>query len=107
MSSSPNSVEFKVGLLVLLMAVLFVGASLSLNKSTTYFDKYKSYYFITEDAQGLLESSAVRMAGIPIGTITKIQSYGDQARIDVSIGMETPIYQSAIVEITGDWYFRR
>ncbi len=91
--------EFKVGLLVLIVAGIIAGMSLSVSSDTSYLSSHKDAWFYLEDASGLVEKSGVRMAGIQIGIIKKIRLENGQARIEMSLEGDAPITKSARIEI--------
>lgn len=91
--------EFKVGLLVLIVAGIIAGMSLSVSSDTSYLSSHKDAWFYLEDASGLVEKSGVRMAGIQIGIIKKIKLENGQARIEMSLEGDAPITKSARIEI--------
>lgn len=91
--------EFKVGLLVLIVAGIIAGMSLSVSSDTSYLSAHKDAWFYLEDASGLVEKSGVRMAGIQIGIIKKIRLENGQARVEMSLEGDAPVTKSARIEI--------
>jgi phospholipid/cholesterol/gamma-HCH transport system substrate-binding protein len=91
--------EFKVGLLVLIVAGIIAGMSLSVSSDTSYLSSHKDAWFYLEDASGLVEKSGVRMAGIQIGIIKKIRLENGQARVEMSLEGDAPVTKSARIEI--------
>ena len=91
--------EFKVGLLVLIVAGIIAGMSLSVSSDTSYLSAHKDAWFYLEDASGLVEKSGVRMAGIQIGIIKKIRLENGQAKIEMSLEGDAPVTKSARIEI--------
>lgn len=68
-------------------------------------------YAMMDDAQGLARHSRVRIAGIPVGSIKDIRLEGDQARVDISIDEDVPLYDDATVakvatSLLGEYYLR-
>ncbi len=90
--------EFKVGLLVLVVAALIAVMSMRVSEDPTV-GGAKKYWFLSPNAGGLVKSSAVKMAGIPIGIIKDIKLSQGIARIDIVVRDEVDLRQSARVEI--------
>ncbi len=90
--------EFKVGLLVLVVAALIAVMSMRVSEDPTV-GGAKKYWFLTPNASGLVKKSAVKMAGIPIGVIKDIRLSQGIARIDIVIRDEVDLRQSARAEI--------
>lgn len=91
--------EFKVGLLVLIVAGLIAGMSLSVSSDSSYLSSSKEGWFYLEDASGLVEKSGVRMAGIQVGIIKKIRLENGQAKVEMTMQGDAPITKSARIEI--------
>jgi phospholipid/cholesterol/gamma-HCH transport system substrate-binding protein len=91
--------EFKVGLLVLIVAGIIAGMSLSVSSDTSYLSAHKDAWFYLEDASGLVEKSGVRMAGIQIGIIKRIKLENGQARVEMGLEGDAPVTKSARIEI--------
>jgi len=68
------------------------------------------YYALFNDATGLVEKSEVKMAGIAVGSITKISLYKGKARVDVKVAKKYTLYKNATIAkrssslVTGDYY---
>ena len=61
------------------------------------------------DAAGIAQHSQVRIAGIPVGTISSIRLEGGRARIDMRVKPEIPIYEDGAVlkatsSLLGEYY---
>lgn len=54
-------------------------------------------YALMADATGISQRSQVRVAGIPIGSVESIKLQQAQARIDIRINPEVPLYEDAAV----------
>lgn len=68
-------------------------------------------YALMDDATGIARHSRVRIAGIPVGTIESIRLQGDQARVDIRIDDEVPLYEDAAVtkvasSLLGEYFLR-
>lgn len=90
--------EFKVGLLVLVVAALIAVMSMRVSEDPTVAGA-KKYWFLSPNASGLVKKSSVKMAGIPVGVIKDISLSEGIARIDFVMRSDVDIRQSARVEI--------
>lgn len=68
-------------------------------------------YALMEDASGIAKHSHVRVAGIPIGTIEDVSLQGSQARIQIRIKDEVPLYEDATIakvssSLLGEYFLR-
>ncbi len=97
-----NTPEFKVGALVVIVSGLIGLMSLKVNEGPGLFSRTKRYYFDIGDAGGLVESSAVKSAGIRVGSIEKIELVDDKARIHVIINGDLKMRTSGYVELRSD-----
>jgi len=93
-------------------AVILLGAGFFIyrfvNKSSGSEGGYVVYALL-RDAAGIAKHSQVRMAGIPIGSISGIRLEGDKARIDLRMNSEVPLYEDASVtkvasSLLGEYY---
>ncbi len=101
--------ELKVGLMVVLIAGLVGAMSMQVSDNPNLFSSPRKVYFLLPDAAGLVKGSAVKMAGIPVGTIRNISLQDGQARVDLGVSPDIPLYQTAAIElksqgILGDRY---
>lgn len=94
-----KAAEFKVGLLVVAVAGLIGFMSLQVSDDPTYLSRSSRYWFLMDNAGGLVKNSAVRSAGIPVGSIKNISLQDGQARIDITVKKDVPLTTSARVEI--------
>jgi phospholipid/cholesterol/gamma-HCH transport system substrate-binding protein len=91
--------EFKVGILVLVIAGIIAGMALSVSSDSSYLGDHKNAWFLIDDASGLIEKSGVRMAGIRVGQIQKIGLENGKARIDMILDGNVPVTNSVRIEI--------
>jgi phospholipid/cholesterol/gamma-HCH transport system substrate-binding protein len=101
--------EFKVGLLVLVVATLVTGMTVAVNEDPSYLGSAQEVWFYLDDARGLVEKSSVKMAGINIGIIESIELEGRMAKVVMSLQPDIKFTKSARVEIRatgilGDMY---
>lgn len=96
--------EIKVGLFVLLAIAVFIFMAvrlggLSLSRTATY-----NVSTVFPTAGGLKQGVAVEVAGIQVGTVNKIELYGDnQARVTMAIqeGIRLPSDSAAQIKASG------
>lgn len=91
--------EFKVGLLVLIVAGIIATMSLSVSNDPSYLGSSKKAWFYIDDASGLVKNSGVRMAGINVGIIENIKLENGQARVELVLQGDAPLTKSARIEI--------
>lgn len=97
-----NTPEFKVGVLVVLIAGLIGVMSMKVAEGPGVIGGSKEHSFILEDASGLVKNSAVKMAGIKVGVIDDIVLEQGKARVKIVIDKEVPLTLSGKVEIRAD-----
>lgn len=97
-----------VGVLTTLVVVGIYMAATWLSEE--YGEETLPYYALFNDAAGLVENSQVKMAGIPVGSITGIKLEKGKARIDIKVSEEYTLYKNAIISkrsssiVTGDYF---
>ena len=99
MTSLFRSPEFKVGLLVILVSALVAVMALKVAEGPGVFSGQREFYFRAENAGGLVENSAVRMAGIKVGVIKDIVLEDGHAKIIISLNKGARLTQSSAVEL--------
>ena len=62
-----GSLELKVGVMVVVVSILIGAMTLTVNEDPTYTGGAKNYWFKVPDASGLVERSAIKVAGISVG----------------------------------------
>lgn len=94
MNLSEVLTPFKVGLLVIAGAVagIFLAARLTSDGLRGAEDRVKVYATFN-DVTGLAERSRIRMAGLPIGEIGKIELKGEKAQVELYIDRKIMMYQ--------------
>ncbi len=97
-----KAVEFKVGLLVIAVAVLIAWMSFKVSEGPGLFGGGTKYYFMSEDAGGLIEKSAVKIAGIKVGLIQKIELVDGMAKVTVLIDDGVTLYSGAYISVKAD-----
>ncbi len=94
-----GSPEFKVGFLVVVVSALVAVMALKVAEGPGLLRGQKEFYFRADSAGGLVENSAVRMAGIKVGVIKDIVLEDGRAKVVVSIDRDARITQSSNVEM--------
>lgn len=94
--------EFKVGVLVVIVSALIGGMSLKVAEGPGFLSGNKKYWFEINDAGGLVNNSAVKMAGIKVGIIDDIELANGKARVHIIIDDDVPITTSAKAELRAD-----
>ncbi|WP_413290244.1 MlaD family protein [Bdellovibrio sp. HCB337] len=94
-----KSPEFKVGLLVVVVGSLIAFMSMQVSEDPSYLGRSKKAWFLLKNAGGLVKNSAIKTAGIPVGTIRDITLQDGQARIDITVKSDVHLTVSAVVEI--------
>ncbi len=94
-----QTVEFKVGLLVLVVGGLIGFMSLQVSDDPSVLGGAQRAWFLLPNAGGLVKGSGVRAAGIPVGVIKDIRLQDGMARVEITVKGELPLYTSAAIEI--------
>jgi phospholipid/cholesterol/gamma-HCH transport system substrate-binding protein len=94
-----QTAEFKVGLMVLSVAGLVGYMSMQLSDDPSILSRPKKAWFLLPNASGLIKNGAVKTAGIQVGTVKDILLQDGQARVEVTIKEDVPLFTSATVEI--------
>src|SRR6185312_12623141 len=97
-----SSPEFKVGALVIVVSGLIAGMALRVAQGPGMFSGKKEYFFKVDNAGGLVLNSAVKMAGIKIGIIEKIDLEDGRAKIFIDIEHQVKVTNSAHVMLKSD-----
>jgi len=100
--SNFGSSEFKVGLLVVGIATLIGGMSIKLAEGPGFMGGSNSYSFDVKDAGGLVPNSGVRMAGIKVGVIDRIELVDGKARVFLNLESGAPVKASSLIEVRAD-----
>lgn len=79
-------------------AIVMVGAGTFIYRYVTKSGESDGGYLVftrMKDASGIAKMSQVRIAGIPVGRVKNIRLEHDQARIDILVNKEVPLYEDA------------
>jgi phospholipid/cholesterol/gamma-HCH transport system substrate-binding protein len=91
--------EFKVGMLVIIVATLIGGMSLKVSESSGFMGG-KKLWFELENAAGLIKNGPVHVAGIRVGVVKKISLGNDgKARVDMMIQPDVQLSKSSKIQI--------
>ena len=91
--------EFKVGGLILLAAGLIVTASIVVTGWNPELDATYRINALFRNSGGLQTGSAVRVAGIKVGTVDAIELEGSEARVILKLYAKYPIYRDSAATI--------
>ncbi|MFN8943867.1 MAG: MlaD family protein [Pseudobdellovibrionaceae bacterium] len=94
-----QSVELKVGALVVSVGALIGVMSMQVSDDPSLFGRSKKAWFLMPNASGIIKGTAIKTAGIPVGVIKDVRLQDGQARVDITIKSDVPIYSSANIEI--------
>jgi phospholipid/cholesterol/gamma-HCH transport system substrate-binding protein len=94
-----QAVEFKVGAMVVAVGAIIAGMSMQVSDNPSFFKRNQKAWFLIPSASGLIKNSAVKSAGIAVGTIKNISLQDGKARIDIAISSDVPLTSSAAIEI--------
>jgi len=74
-----RQMQLRIGALVLVGIVLFIGFVLSIGKRSTLFEEHYSLWASFSSTEGLAAGSPVRLAGVTVGNVTRI-TFGREPR---------------------------
>lgn len=94
-----RAVEFKVGAMVIAVGSLIAFMSMQVSDGPSFLAGKSRAWFLLPNAAGLIKNSAIRSAGIPVGTISNVSLQDGQARIDIILRSDVQLTTSAAVEI--------
>jgi phospholipid/cholesterol/gamma-HCH transport system substrate-binding protein len=94
-SRMPLSHEAKVGLFFILSVVLF-GLMLELGNRWRIFERGVPYKVFLSSTTGLKQGDAVKLAGVEVGTITKIAVQDSRVQVDFDVKPGTHIKQDTM-----------
>ena len=97
-----NTPEWKVGALVIGVSALIGVMSLRVAEGPGLFNTGRKYHFTLDDANGVVKGSAVKMAGIKVGTIDDIVLADGKARVELSLNKDVPVTSTAKAELRTD-----
>ena len=91
--------ELKVGIFVVLGGFVLFYMTANIEKFGFGNNKGYSIYAILDTAQGLVKKSHVKISGVPIGRISKIDLKGDKARVEIFIPEDVKVQSNAVAYI--------
>src|ERR1044072_1145136 len=102
MASWLGTPEFKVGFLVIVVSGLIGVMAMKVSEGPSVFGGQKKYEFRADSAGGLILNSAVKMAGIKMGSIRDIILEDGHARIVIAVDKDAKITPSTEVILKAD-----
>ncbi len=91
------NIETRVGLFVLIgLAVAAVGI---MKLTDVRWESRYTLYFIFDDVQGIRDKSPVKISGVEVGRVEKIELVEGKARVKARISREVAIYNNAKVRV--------
>ncbi|MEM7645310.1 MAG: MlaD family protein [Pseudomonadota bacterium] len=94
-----NTPEFKVGMMVVIVATLVGVMSMRVSESPNFVGGTKRVWFEIENAGGLIKKSPVNVAGIRVGMIEDIKLKNGRAIVEMAIRPDVLLTQSSKIEI--------
>lgn len=94
-----QSVELKVGALMVSVGALIGVMSMQVSDDPALFSRSKKAWFLLPNAAGVIKGTAIKTAGIPVGVIKNVRLQDGQARVDITVKSDVPLYTSAQIEI--------
>lgn len=89
--------EAKVGAFIL-AGLVFLGIAIFLLGDFTFERRYQVYVLFS-DVAGLTDKAPVKLSGVEVGKVRRIELQGDKARVVASISQDVVIYRDAIFSI--------
>ena len=92
-----RSLEVKVGLFVVLVAVVAVVAVMLLGKSRHVFEQRAKLHATFNDVAGLVQGAPVRISGVNVGTVSQIMFVRAQRRPLIQVNMQITLSSLGLV----------
>jgi phospholipid/cholesterol/gamma-HCH transport system substrate-binding protein len=87
--------SLKVGVLTVATVLVALLVLRFVDRQVSSDDGYLVYVLL-EDVGGIAKRSLVRVAGIPVGSVEDIRLQGEQARVDIRVQPDVPLYEDAV-----------
>lgn len=94
-----TSPEMKVGLMVVVVTGMIGAMSLKVAQGPGILSGAHKHTFVVDNAGGLVKNSAVKMAGIKVGTIDDIQLENGKAKVTILVDKNVPITAGTKIEL--------
>lgn len=94
-----KNLQVKVGIFALIAIALTAYMSMKVSSDVVFFSSGGSGWFYMKDASGIVKGSALRSAGITVGTIERISLVDGVARVDLKFLKSFKVYNTASVEV--------
>ncbi len=95
----PFGVEFRVGIFILLASAAIIVIFFFLNPDSFRGGDYKTYYTVTDNAEGIVEKTHVRTNGVTVGRVAKIILLTNRTKIMLEIQADVDVPIESVVEI--------
>ncbi len=80
-----SSKEKKVGLFMIVMALVLLGTIFALGRGKDWFRSYVRYYTVLNETYNLNENASVRMSKAEIGKVKRISLTGDKVKVEIAV----------------------
>lgn len=97
-----KSTQIKVGLFALIALGVVAAMNVKLSKNPSFLGSTNKHYFLVDDASGLISNTAVKVAGVKVGTIKSITLEDGRAKIEILLQSGLNLTDSAKVEIVSN-----
>lgn len=95
----PFGVEFRVGIFILLASAAIIVIFFFLNPDSFSGGDYKTYYTITDNAEGIVEKTHIRTNGVTVGRVAEIILLTNRTKIVLEVRKDVEIPIESVVEI--------
>jgi len=94
--------ELKVGLLFLISFALVGYMSMKVAKGVGVFTAESKHSLVVDDASGIIENTAVKVAGVKVGVVERIELKGGKAILTLSVRKGLGLSKSTYAEFKSD-----
>ncbi|MBI4424595.1 MAG: MCE family protein [Elusimicrobia bacterium] len=91
------STEAKVGAFII-AGLVFMGVAIFLLGDFTFERRYQVYVLFS-DVAGLSEKAPVKLSGVEVGKVRRIELAGDKAKVVAALSREVTVYKDAVFSI--------
>ena len=93
------SAELRAGLFVLISSAVLVFMITRLTQNEYSFRGTRTYYSSISDATGLVSKTKVKMAGLDVGQLQKMELSGKRARITIQVSSDLVVHKDASIAV--------
>lgn len=90
--------ETKVGLFVLVALAVIMASAVMLG-GVNIFSRHKKFYSEFDDVQALPPKATVKISGVEVGKVLKVELVNNRARVTLGVDPEISIYEDAVARI--------